>query len=217
MFAPFMETPYQDADVIRLLMELRGSGVSDTRVLSAMESTPRDLFVEDSFLDKAFDDVALPIACGQTISQPSIVAWMTAALDVGPRMRVLEIGTGSGYQTAILSKLSRWVYSIERHRELLSEAETRFSFLGMHNITTYCTDGSRGWPHAAPYDRIIVTAAAREVPKRLLDQLAEGGVMVIPVGSAESDQLLLRIEKTAEGIHTRHLMPVRFVPLVEEH
>jgi protein-L-isoaspartate(D-aspartate) O-methyltransferase len=199
---------------IRLLMKLRTAGIKDTRVLSAIESIPRELFVPAAFYDKAYEDTALPIDSGQTISQPSIVAWMTWALQVNDRQRVLEIGTGSGYQAAILSRLCRMVYTVERHKDLLRVAESRFKELGLNNIMTQAGDGSKGWKSAAPFDRIIVTAAAHQVPASLLEQLAEGGVMVIPVGS-DTEQLLLRIEKTPQGIVQQHLMSVRFVPLVE--
>lgn len=199
---------------IRLLMKLRNSGITDTRILSAMESVPRELFVPDHFRDKAYEDTALPIDSGQTISQPSVVAWMSWALGTHDRTRVLEIGTGSGYQAAVLARLCRMVYTVERHKDLLRVAEERFQAMRLTNIHTQTGDGSKGWKSAAPFDRIIVTAAAHAVPAALLDQLAEGGVMVIPVGSA-NEQLLLRIEKTPEGIKQQHLMPVRFVPLVE--
>lgn len=209
-----MNSPDTLPERIRLLMKLRTSGVTDTRVLSAIEHIPREFFVPEAFRDKAYEDTALPIDSGQTISQPSIVAWMTWALQVGDRMRVLEIGTGSGYQAAVLSKLCRMVYSIERHRDLLAVAEARFKELRISNIMTQAGDGSKGWKIAAPFDRIIVTAAAHAVPAALLDQLAEGGIMVIPVGSS-TEQILLRIEKTPDGIKQQHLMSVRFVPLVE--
>jgi protein-L-isoaspartate(D-aspartate) O-methyltransferase len=206
------ETPHR----IRLLMQLRRSGINDTAVLSAIENVPRELFVEEAFREHVWDDTALPIACGQTLSQPTVVAWMTAALDLSPKMRVLEIGTGSGYQAAILSRLSRRVYTIERHRDLLDLAAQRFDQLRLTNIVTKHGDGSRGWKETAPFERIIVTAAAREVPAVLLDQLANGGVMVVPVGSNVADQILLRVSKDEAGnIHTQHLMNVRFVPLIE--
>ncbi len=198
-------------------MKLRTSGINDTRVLSAMENTPRELFVEEAFREHAYDDTALPIASGQTISQPSIVAWMSWALDVHPRMRVLEIGTGSGYQAAILARMCRRLYTIERHRDLLAQAEERFRTLKLHNIVTKRGDGSKGWKEAAPYERIIVTAAATEVPKALLDQLAPGGIMVIPIGASVADQSLFRIRKQEDGtITSETLMNVRFVPLVSE-
>ncbi|MEI7669830.1 MAG: protein-L-isoaspartate(D-aspartate) O-methyltransferase [Pseudomonadota bacterium] len=200
---------------IRLLMKLRNSGITDTRVLSAIESIPREIFVPASFRDKAYQDTALPIDSGQTISQPSIVAWMTWALQVNDRMRVLEIGTGSGYQACVLAKLCRMVYTIERHKDLFLIAQERFKELRLTNIQTHYGDGSKGWKMAAPFERIIVTAAAGSVPATLLDQLSVGGIMVIPVGSS-TEQILLRIEKTPEGIKQQHLMSVRFVPLIEE-
>jgi protein-L-isoaspartate(D-aspartate) O-methyltransferase len=204
---------------IRLLMKLRTSGIGNVDVLSAMENVPREMFVEDAFSDHAYEDTALPIPCGQTISQPTIVAWMTAALELEPRMRVLEIGTGSGYQTAILARLSRRVYTVERHRELLSMAEARFKELKITNIVTKHGDGSRGWKETAPFERILVAAAAAEqVPEALLGQLAPGGIMVIPVGNNIADQILLRIHKDESGhVTSEHLMNVRFVPLVEDN
>lgn len=201
-------------DKIRLLMKLRREGITDTRVLSAMEHVPREQFIDPRFMDQAYEDTALPIDAGQTISQPSVVAWMTWALQVDDRMKVLEIGTGSGYQAAVLAKLCRRVYSIERHKELLKTAEARFSALRLTNITTRAGDGTKGWPEVAPFDRIIVTASAGEVPSALLAQLSIGGVMVTPVGEQGGEQILLRIERTAEGYSTQHLMNVRFVPLV---
>ncbi len=205
------------SDRIRLLMKLRNCGIHDGAVLSAMESIPRELFVEEIFREHAYDDTALPIALGQTISQPTLVAKMTVALDVHPRMRVLEIGTGSGYQTAILAKLSRRVYTIERHRDLLAIAEQRFLQLRLTNIVTKRGDGSKGWKEAAPFERIIVTAAASDIPPLLVDQLAVGGVMVIPVGDNVAEQKLLRLTKGEDGkTFIETLMNVRFVPLVEE-
>jgi len=200
----------------RLLKKLRASGIHDANVLAAMESVPREIFIEEAFRDHAWDDTALPITCGQTISQPTVVAWMTWALEVEPRMCVLEIGTGSGYQAAILSKLARRVYTIERHKDLLSQAEERFKQLKLTNVVTKRGDGSKGWKEAAPFERIIVTAAAGEIPAVLLDQLAPGGIMVLPVGKSVADQILLRLRKNEDGtIMTQHLMNVRFVPLVE--
>ncbi len=209
-------TEEEASNRIRLLMKLRTGGISDTAVLAAIESIPREMFVEDAFRDHAYDDTALPIACGQTISQPTVVAWMTAALEVDSRMRVLEIGTGSGYQAAILAKLARRVYTIERHKDLLALAEERFKKLKLTNIVTKRGDGSKGWKEAAPFERIMVTAAAGEIPAVLLEQLSPGGVMVLPVGSHAADQILLRLHKGEDGaITTQHLMNVRFVPLVE--
>lgn len=215
--AELIPTEHEDhrSAMIRLLMKLRKSGISDTRVLSAMEAIPRERFVPETFIDQAYEDTALPIALGQTISQPTIVAWMTWALELGERMRVLEIGTGSGYQAAILAKLCRRVYTIERHKDLLKQAESRFTELGLTNITTQAGDGSKGWKAAAPFDRILVTAAAAEVPAALIEQLSDNGVMIIPVGANVADQILLRVEKVEGRLVTQHLMPVRFVPLVE--
>ena len=200
---------------LRFLMQLRSSGIRDTDVLAAIENTPRELFVEPSFRDHAYDDTALPIACGQTISQPSLVAEMTQALEIKPTMRVLEIGTGSGYQTAILARIARRVYTIERHADLLAQAEARFKQLKLTNIVTKRGDGSKGWKEGAPFDRIIVTAAADTVPQVLTDQLAVGGIMIIPVGSQGGEQILLRVFKEKDGnVSQTPLMGVRFVPLV---
>lgn len=202
-------------NLLRLLMKLRTMGINNTSVLSAIEHTPRERFVGETFAEHAYDDTALPIACGQTISQPSVVAWMTYALQIDPSMRVLEIGTGSGYQAAVLARLSRRVYTIERHKELLAQAEQRFAELKINNITSKPGDGAKGWSEAAPFERIMVTAAADEVPASLLAQLAPGGVMVVPVGSKAEQQILLRVCKALDGsIATEQLMNVRFVPLV---
>jgi protein-L-isoaspartate(D-aspartate) O-methyltransferase len=203
------------ASRIRLLMELRNHGIHDTQVLSAMEHTPREFFVEPAFATHAYDDTALPIASGQTISQPSVVAWMTAALDIKPSMRVLEIGTGSGYQAAILARLARRVYTVERHRELYEQAQARFAQLRLGNIVTRLGDGSAGWRDVAPFERIMVTAAASEIPAQLIEQLSPGGVMVLPVGGSVADQILVRLRKDEHGqVASQHLMNVRFVPLV---
>ncbi|MGY8963891.1 MAG: protein-L-isoaspartate(D-aspartate) O-methyltransferase [Rhodospirillales bacterium] len=202
---------------IRLIMDLRNSGVTDTAVLSAMERIPRENFVEESFLDQAWANRALPISCGQTISQPLVVGLMTQALALTDRMRVLEIGTGSGYQAAILSRLCRRLYTIERHRDLLAMAETRFTAMSLHNITTQAGDGWKGWPRQAPFERILVTAAARVVPQELVAQLSDdGGVLVLPVGDASlEDQMVVRVTKSAGKLSSEQLFPVRFVPLVE--
>ena len=202
------------AGIAHLIMSLRHHGIRDPRVLEAIEKTPRDLFVEEGWRDHAWDDTALPIACGQTISQPYIVAYMTEQLEVEPTSRVLEIGTGSGYQAAILSKRARRVYTIERHRHLMEDARRKFEQLGLTNIETRIGDGYKGWPEAAPFDRIIVTAAAPRVPPALLDQLAVGGIMVIPVDSGPLYQNLVRIRRTADGFEREKLIPVRFVPML---
>lgn len=199
----------------RLILGLRRQGVTDPRVLAAMESIDRAVFVHEKFLDQAWEDQALPIDCAQTISQPYIVGLMTQALDVQPRHRVLEIGTGSGYQCAVLSRLARYVYSVERYRSLLTEAEARLRELGIENVITRHADGGLGWPEQAPFDRIMVTAAAPGEPTELLAQLKPGGVLVAPVGRT-SVQMLHRYVRTPEGGFTREsLAEVRFVPLVE--
>ncbi len=203
-----------DSRKAQLIMTLRHHGIRDPRVLEAMEAIPRDLFVPATFRDHAWDDMALPIACGQTISQPYIVAYMTEQLELQPHMRVLEIGTGSGYQAAILSKLARRVYTIERHRSLLEEARRRFEQLGLNNIESRVGDGYRGWPEAAPFDRVIVTAAAPKPPKALLEQLAEDGIMIIPVDAGPLYQELVKIRRTPEGFERERLIPVRFVPML---
>ena len=205
------------AEKIRLVMALRKSGITDTRVLSAIEQVPREQFVEEQVRDRAYEDNALPIAMEQTISMPSIVAMMTQALDVGPTQSVLEIGTGSGYQAAILSKLARRVHTIERHKPLAELAKTRFEALRLRNITPQLGDGSKGWPHAAPFERIIVTAAADVIPQTLLAQLTIGGVMIVPVGPHVADQQLLKLTRVAaDEVRKEVLAPVRFVPLVAE-
>lgn len=202
------------AEKIRLIMKLRRIGVTDTRVLGAMETVPRELFVEPAFMDRAYDDNALPIAKEQTISQPSVVALMTQALKLEPRHIVLEVGTGSGYQAAILSQLARRVHTIEYHRELYIQANQRFESLRLRNITTHLGDGAKGWAHAAPYERIIVTCAAVEEPPALLEQLADGGIMIIPLGEHVADQELFAITRNGSEFITERLFPVRFVPLV---
>ena len=204
-----------EAGKIRLIMELRQNGIADHRVLVAIERTPRHLFVPLAFREQAYDNIALPIAQGQTISQPYVVARMTEILQVTDRTKVLEIGTGSGYQAAVLARLCRRVYTVERYRSLLKEAEQRFTELGLTNITTRVGDGYKGWPEQAPFERIMVTAAAAAVPQALKDQLAVGGIMVIPVERADG-QYVARISRAADGsFREEDLLPVRFVPLVE--
>jgi len=197
-----------------LIRQLRARGIRDDKVLRVMETTPRGMFVGEEGESVAFLDIALPIACGQTISQPYIVAYMTEQLDVQPSHDVLEIGTGSGYQAAVLAPLCRHVYTIERHPELLETAQARFDALGLTNITAIAADGTKGWPETRSFDRIIVTAAARELPRALVAQLAEGGRMIVPVDGRLLGQKLVLVEKTDERIKRRNLLPVRFVPLV---
>ncbi|HKQ94356.1 MAG TPA: protein-L-isoaspartate(D-aspartate) O-methyltransferase [Aestuariivirgaceae bacterium] len=204
-----------DPRKIDLIMKFRNQGIRNVRVLEAIEKVPREMFVPPSYALEAYADHALPIECGQTISQPFIVAFMTDRLKVGKRMKVLEVGTGSGYQTAILAMLSRRVYTIERHRQLLGDALDRLETLKLGNVTSMVGDGSKGWPAQAPFERIIVTAAAREVPAPLLEQLAVDGLMVIPVETPENRQELKRITRRTSGYETESLLNVRFVPLVE--
>ena len=199
---------------IRLILDLRREGVSDTRVLAAIERVPRQMFLPPTFLDQAYEDVALPIGYGQTLSQPTVVARMTQALEVPERGKVLEVGTGSGYQTAVLARLCRRVYTIERHQPLLFEAEKRLETLKLRNVTTRCGDGSIGWPTQAPFDRILVTCAAPFAPEPLAMQLAPGGVMVVPVGQERRDQQVLRIRRHGDDFQVETLWTVRFVPLV---
>ncbi len=200
---------------MRFLYALRSKGVTDLRVLDAMERIDRGAFVTGIFAERAQDDVPLPIACGQTISQPSVVGLMTQALEVGPRDKVLEVGTGSGYQAAILSLLARRVYTVDRHRRLVREAEERFRALGLVNIVARVADGSHGLPEQAPFDRILVTAAAEDPPGPLLAQLREGGIMVLPVGQSDHVQSLIKVTRRPGGHDYEELRAVRFVPLVE--
>jgi protein-L-isoaspartate(D-aspartate) O-methyltransferase len=200
---------------MRFLFALRSRGVTDARVLTAMEKVDRGLFVKGLFAMRAYEDMPLPIACGQTISQPSVVGLMTQALAVTPRDTVLEVGTGSGYQAAILSQLARRVYTVDRYRRLVREAADVFRQLGLTNITTITADGSHGLPDQAPFDRILVTAAAEDPPGPLLAQLKPGGIMVLPVGQSDAVQSLIKVTRTERGFDYEELRPVRFVPLVE--
>ena len=199
---------------LRLLMELRRAGIGDARVLGAIEKIPREKFVPASFEDQAYENVALPIGNGQTVSQPYVVALMTEKLELGERHKVLEIGTGSGYQTAVLALLCRRVFSIERHRELLRDTERRFEELRLRNIVCRFGDGTKGWPEQAPYERVIVTAAAAELPAILVDRLAPGGILIAPIGEDHRDQQLVRVRRNNDRFATDDLGTVRFVPLV---
>jgi protein-L-isoaspartate(D-aspartate) O-methyltransferase len=199
----------------RLILSLRSQGVSEPAVLNALEQTPRDLFTPKLFQERAWEDSALPIACGQTISQPFIVGLMTQALTIEPRARILEIGTGSGYQTAVLSRLARLVYTIERYRTLMGEAEARFKQLQLGNIITKFGDGGEGWPEQAPFDRILVTAAAPAEPKTLLAQLKPSGILVAPVGRGPIQTLKRYLGDGQGGFKEEVLCDVRFVPLLD--
>jgi protein-L-isoaspartate(D-aspartate) O-methyltransferase len=200
---------------MQFLFALRSRGVRDTRVLEAMEKIDRGVFMTGVFAERAYEDMPLPIPCGQTISQPSVVGLMTQALEVSPRDKVLEVGTGSGYQAAILSQLARRVYTVERHRRLTQAAEAVFRELGLSNITAITADGSRGYPEQAPFDRILVTAAAEDPPGPLLAQMKVGGIMVLPVGQSDAVQHLIKVRRTETGYEYEELRSVRFVPLVE--
>ena len=200
---------------MRFLFALRSRGITDARVLTAMERIDRGAFVRGLFAERAYEDMPLPISCGQTISQPSVVGLMTQALNVQPRDTVLEIGTGSGYQAAILSHLARRVYTVDRHRRLVREAQEVFRRLGLVNITAFTADGSHGLPDQAPFDRILVTAAAEDPPGPLLAQLKLGGIMVLPVGQSDTVQSLIKVTRLESGYDYEELRPVRFVPLVE--
>ena len=200
---------------MQFVFQLRQRGVMDARVLEAMEKIDRGAFVKGLFAERAYEDMPLPIACGQTISQPSVVGLMTQALNVEPRHKVLEIGTGSGYQAAVLSQLARRVYTVDRHKRLVAEAQEVFDQLGLANITALSADGTRGFPEQAPFDRIIVTAAAEDPPGPLLAELKTGGIMVVPVGQSDAVQVLIKVTRTESGFDYEELRQVRFVPLVE--
>lgn len=200
---------------MQFLYALRSKGVTDKRVLQAMEAIDRGPFIRGIFSGRAYEDMPLPIACGQTISQPSVVGLMTQALKISPRDKVLEVGTGSGYQAAILSKLARRVYTVDRHSRLVREARALFDEMNLNNITAITADGSYGLPDQAPFDRILVTAAAEDPPSTLIDQLKVDGIMVIPVGQSDAVQHLIVARKTENGLEYEELRQVRFVPLLE--
>jgi protein-L-isoaspartate(D-aspartate) O-methyltransferase len=199
---------------MQFLLAMRRRGIGDAAVLRALDEVPREHFVEQAFEDVAYADQALPIACGQTISQPFVVAYMTEQLNVHPAHRVLEVGTGSGYQAAILSRLAREVVSIERFRTLAEAARKRIETLGYQNVEIRIGDGLAGAPDRAPFDRIIVTAAAETVPQALVEQLAEDGVMLLPLGPQSGTQRIVKVTKSGDGVQQQELIPVRFVPLL---
>ncbi len=199
----------------RLILALRSQGVTENKVLDAIERTPREMFTPELFSERAWEDSALPIACGQTISQPFIVGLMTQALKIEQRSRVLEIGTGSGYQTAILARIARLVYTVERYRTLMGEAEERFKALGLLNVITRFGDGGEGWPEQAPFDRILVTAAAPAEPKTLLAQLKPSGVLVAPIGKGPVQSLKRYTGDGKGAFKAETLCDVRFVPLLD--
>jgi protein-L-isoaspartate(D-aspartate) O-methyltransferase len=209
-----MPRQHQGADRMEFLLTLRRRGIMDAGVLRAMDDVPREHFVETLFSEVAYADQALPIACGQTISQPYVVAYMTEQLEVRSHHRVLEVGTGSGYQAAVLARLAREVVSIERYRTLADEARDRLKSLGYENVDVVVGDGFSGVPERAPYERIIITAAAETIPQALLDQLATGGIMILPLGSHDGSQHIIKITKSETGTRRENLIPVRFVPML---
>ena len=198
-----------------LLLDLKQQGVSNIKLLNIIEDIDRSLFIDTNLKEKSNLNVALPIDCGQTISQPLVVAHMTQTLDISKKMRVLEIGTGSGYQSLVLSKLSRFVYTIERHNILLKKAKNLLQSLETNNVFFKHADGGLGWSEQAPFDRIIVTASAPEIPTKLLSQLVDNGIMVIPVGEDNDNQVLKKIIKKGDSFIVKNIMNVRFVPLLE--
>ena len=204
-----------DEQKMQFILSIRSKGVVDNNVLKALETVNREQFLKGLFAQRAYEDTPLPIECGQTISQPSIVGLMTQALRITDRDKILEIGTGSGYQTAILSKLARRIYSVERFKPLYEEARAIFRKLQLNNITSVWGDGSKGVVEQQPFDRIIVTAAAEDPPPTLLNQLKIGGIMVIPVGQSDEIQKLIRVERTEKNFKYEDLCDVRFVPLLE--
>ena len=206
--------PDESVGRMEFLLGLRRRGISDQAVLRAMDEVPREHFVMPDLIDAAYADQALPIACGQTISQPYVVAYMTEQLDVRPPNRVLEVGTGSGYQAAILSRLAREVVTVERYRTLADAARTRLETLGYRNVEVVVGDGFAGMPSRAPFDRIMVTAAAEDVPRALVEQLAEGGIMILPVGPHAGPQQIVKLTKRTDDLKREDLLAVRFVPLL---
>jgi protein-L-isoaspartate(D-aspartate) O-methyltransferase len=208
-----MRDPFSQARMAMVENQIISRGITDARVLAAMRTVPRHAFIPDQFLEEAYEDHPLPVGEGQTISQPFIVALMTSHLELAGSEKVLEIGTGSGYQAAILARLAKEVHSVERIPELASKAEATIKELGIRNVAVHVGDGSLGWPENEPYDRIIVTAAAPAVPVNLTDQLKPGGKIIIPVG-ARWHQMLEVWEKTALGMDKKEILPVVFVPLL---
>ncbi len=199
---------------MRFALALRSAGVTDQDVLKVMEEIPREIFVGDALQPRAYENIPLPIDCAQTISQPSVVAVMTQALDLNSRCKVLEVGAGSGYQTAILARLSRRVYSLERHKPMIAPARARLEQLGVTNVILEHGDGSLGLPAQAPFDRIMVAAAAADPPRTLLDQLKVGGIMILPVGEGDSAQQLIKVVREEDGFTYTEMADVRFVPLL---
>ena len=201
---------------MELVLALRGAGVTNPSVFSAMENIPRELFVPDVFKRRSYDNITLPIGFHQTLSQPAVVGLMTEALELDDLKKVLEVGTGSGYQTSILASMCRRVYTVERHAPLLKQAEQCFDKLRIRNVTSKVGDGTLGWEAQAPFERIIVTAAAADVPPILADQLSVNGIMIVPIGLGDNFQTILKVIKKKNGLETQELRDVKFVPLIPE-
>ncbi len=197
-----------------LMEELRGEAIDDENVLAVLADIPREDFIPKVLRAQAYENAALPISSGQTISQPYIVAYMTQVLGVTKKHKVLEIGTGSGYQAVVLAKLCRRLFTVERHLPLLKAAETIFKKLNIFNITTLFGNGLKGWLEQAPFDRIMVTAASENIPEKLLEQLKDGGVMIIPIGAQGEIQYIIRITRQGDEYVEQNLLPVKFVPLL---
>ena len=201
---------------MELVLALRGAGVTNPSVFSAMENIPRELFVPDVFKRRSYDNITLPIGFHQPLSQPAVVGLMTEALELDDLKKVLEVGTGSGYQTSILASMCRRVYTVERHAPLLKQAEQCFDKLRIRNVTSKVGDGTLGWEAQAPFERIIVTAAAADVPPILADQLSVNGIMIVPIGLGDNFQTILKVVKKKNGLETQELRDVKFVPLIPE-
>ncbi len=206
--------PNKNLDRMEFMLTLRRRGITDPATLRAMEQVPREMFLPDPLKPQAYEDHALPIDCGQTISQPYVVAYMTELLELRTHHRVLEVGTGSGYQAAVISRIAASVVSIERYRTLAERARKIFDMIGYTNIEVITGDGLEGVPHRAPFDRIIVTAAAESIPEALIEQLADDGILVLPLGPHDGPQEIVRLRKTEQGIRSENLIGVRFVPLL---
>lgn len=198
----------------KLVEELRREGIRDETVLEAISTVPREDFIPAALRLQAYENAALPIESGQTISQPYVVAYMTEVLKPDKKSKILEIGTGSGYQAAILAGLCRRLFTVERHLPLFQKTEEIFAKLGIYNITTLFGDGNKGWPEQAPFDRIMVTAASEEIPQNLLKQLKDGGILVIPIGAQDETQHIMRITRSGDEFSQEKLMPVKFVPFL---
>ena len=208
------ESTNKNLDRMEFMLTLRRRGITDAAVLRAMDEVPREMFLPDAMKPQAYLDHALPIACGQSISQPYVVAYMTELLALNTRHRVLEIGTGSGYQAAVISRIAASVVSVERYRTLAEHARKSFDMIGYTNIEVIVGDGFEGAPHLSPFDRIIVTAAAETIPDALTRQLPDGGIMVLPLGPHDGPQQVVRLTKTGQGLSREDLIAVRFVPLL---